>query len=85
MKPRLLFLLLVVQAFWYFMFSPWTAPLVNFWIGITVAAVTVLTLTTFLFPEWTQQLPKKPLGWIAGIAVGAVLAAALWGVFWLGD
>ena len=78
-------MLLVVQAFWFFMFSPLTAPLVNFWIGITVAAVTVLTLTTFLFPEWTLQLPQKPLGWIAGIAVGAVLAAALWGVFWLGD
>ena len=85
MKTRLLFLLLVVQAFWFFMFSPWTAPLVNFWIGITVAAVTVLTLTTILVPEWTQQLPQKPSGWIAGIGIGAVLAAALWGVFWLGD
>ena len=85
MKNRLLFLLLIVQAFWFFMFSPWTAPLINFWIGITIAAITVLTLTSILFPEWRSQLPQKPVEWVVGAAIGVVLAALLWGVFWLGD
>lgn len=85
MKNRLFLLLIIVQAFWFVMFSPWTAPAIDFWIGITSAATTVLILTTIMFPQWTKQLPSNASGWLVGAVIGVVLAAALWSVFWLGD
>ena len=73
--------LLVVGIFWFVMFSPWTAPKIDFWVGITTAAAVVLTLTTLFFPEWRQHARVSVVGTLCGV----LLAAALWGVFWLGD
>lgn len=85
--------LIAFAAFgWFFLFSPWTAGLVNFWAGMAVAAGT-LTITSLLAgklerpddgtPDWSFQeaFAFKP----AYIWIGLAAAAALYGVFFIGD
>lgn len=71
----------IAAVLWTVMFSPWTAPHVNFWVMMTCSAV-VLTL----FSVWSDQgLPRRLRFRPSDIAAGVVLAAVLWGVFWIGD
>ena len=36
----------VAAVLWFVMFSPWTAPMVNFWYAMTASAVILVTLST---------------------------------------
>ena len=36
--------LIVATALWFIMFSPWTAPLVDFWCAMAVSAVVLISL-----------------------------------------
>ena len=72
-------------ALWTVMFSPWTAPLVPFWYGMPVAAVMLITMACV----WGGN-PLKDVRYRSGeimlmAAEAVALAAALWGVFWIGD
>lgn len=75
--------LTVVLAFvlWTIMFSPLTAPHVNFWWMMTASAVTLSVMATCFRPRWWREVRFTP----SNILLGAVIAAALWGVFWVGD
>lgn len=78
---KLIFTILLASVLWTVMFSPLTAPHVNFWWMMTASAVTLSVLSTCFFPKWHKQLR-----WSASnILLGVVIAAALWGVFWIGD
>ncbi len=66
---------------WTVMFSPWTAPWVNFWAAMTLAAVTLTTLTTLFSPRWWRQIEWS----LSNVLLGIGIAVALWGVFWVGD
>ncbi len=78
---RLAGTILLAAVLWTVMFSPWTAPKVNFWAMMTLSAVTLATLATCFRPRWWR---KVPLRWI-DLPLGITIAAALWGVFWVGD
>lgn len=80
---RLLAAVLTAALFWFFMFSPWTAGRLNFWLEMSCAAV-VLTCMALEFTPDRQALlrAEKPL---LQIAMGIVLALVLWGIFWIGD
>lgn len=75
---------------WTLMFSPWTAPFVPFWPAMTVSALILSTLA-FLFTDRNHRSPltanRLPLLrlWLENLLLGIAIAAALWGVFWLGD
>ena len=43
---------LVAALLWFVMFSPWTAPHINFWYTMTCAALTITTLSTIWCREW---------------------------------
>lgn len=66
---------------WFVMFSPLTAPHVGFWPMMTFSAVSLSVFAALFGPEWRGRLRFS----VADILLGAALAAALWGVFWLGD
>lgn len=81
--PRIFASLFVAAALWFLMFSPWTAPHINFWLAMSVSAV-ILTLLALLFGG--LRLPRMSVReWGLSLALGAVIAALLWCAFWVGD
>ena len=78
---RLIFTLISATALWTVMFSPLTAPHINFWWMMTASAITLTALSTYFRPHlW------KELHWTSSnILIGIATAAALWGIFWIGN
>lgn len=73
--------IVVAAGLWFVMFSPWTAPHINFWYTMTTSAVVLITLATLSCRECVTTLRFTPGQIVAGVAIAAVL----WGVFWVGD
>lgn len=68
---------------WFVMFSPWTAPYLNFWWAMTVSACLLLTIS---LPSYTFSRQQITLGnIISALIKGAAIAFVLWWVFWVGD
>ena len=78
-KPLIGFFIALVL--WTVMFSPWTAPHVNFWIMMTCSGLILTTYSTWTNPAWMKDVRFD----FSNIAIGVLLAAALWVVFWLGE
>ena len=72
---------LLAAVLWTIMFSPWTAPHVNFWAMMTCSGAALTIFTTWARPGWWKEVRLK----FSDVALGIALAAALWGVFWLGE
>lgn len=74
---------------WTVMFSPWTAPHLNFWLCMACSAILLTGITFATDGVWWKQLTipegKVCRYWIENIALGIGIAIALWGVFWVGD
>ena len=81
MMKRLVFTIVLATVLWTIMFSPWSAPHVNFWWMMTGAACTLSLLATIFNPGWYCRLRVTQTDIFLGIAI----AAALWGVLWIGD
>lgn len=73
--------ILIATVLWGVMFSPCTAPHVNFWITMTISGI---ILTSYSL--WADKTCLKPirLG-LVDILLGIGIAVALWSVFWVGD
>ena len=73
---------ILAAVLWFIMFSPWTAPHVNFWLTMTCAGIILSS-----YAVWADRnLPayKIHLGW-KDLGLGILIAVVLWGVFWTGD
>lgn len=66
---------------WTLMFSPYTAPHLNFWWMMTGSAVTLSLLSTWLNPGWYKQINFN----LSNVVLGILIAVGLWSVFWIGD
>ena len=71
----------IAAVLWTVMFSPWTAPYVNFWLMMTCSGMILTLYSTWAAPGWWKDI-KLDLG---NILLGVALAAVLWCVFWVGD
>ena len=71
----------IATVLWTIMFSPWTAPHVNFWVMMTCSGLTLTLYSTWASPGWWKDIKVS----FSDLAIGVALAAALWGVFWIGD
>lgn len=78
---RLAVTLVLAAVLWTVMFSPATAPRVNFWLMMTCSAVVLSTLATWFNYGWWRQTKWN----LPNLAAGVAVAAVLWGVFWTGD
>ena len=78
---KVLFAIVVAFVLWTIMFSPLTAPHINFWRAMTMSACTLTLLVTLFSHRWWRKIEFT----LADVLWGVVIAAALWGVFWLGD
>lgn len=81
MMRRLVFTIILAAVLWTVMFSPWTAPHVNFWWMMTGSACTLSLCATLFAPGWWKRVHLNTANILWGIAI----AVALWGVFWVGD
>lgn len=71
----------LAAVLWTIMFSPWTAPHVNFWVMMTCSALTLTLYSTWASPRWWKEVR---IGF-SDVLIGTALAALLWGFFWVGD
>ncbi len=78
---KILFTIILAFILWTIMFSPWTAPHVNFWWMMTGSACTLSFLATIFAPGWWKRVKLS----LTDILLGIAIAAALWGIFWIGD
>ena len=78
---KLIFTILLAAVLWTVMFSPWTAPFVNFWWMMTGSALTLSVFATLFNPGWWREVKWS----LPNVLLGIGIAVALWGVFWLGD
>ena len=78
---KAIFTLLLATTLWTIMFSPMTAPHVNFWWMMTGSALTLSLCGTLFMPRWWKKVTIDPKNILLGVAI----AVALWGVFWIGD
>lgn len=78
---KLVFTIVLAAVLWAVMFSPLTAPYVNFWWMMTASALTLSVLSTCFNPGWWREVKWSASNLLLGVAI----AAALWGVFWTGD
>lgn len=78
---RLIFTLLLAAILWTVMFSPLTAPHVNFWWMMTCSAVMLGGLSTWFNPGWRHLVKWS----VPNVLFGILIAAVLWGIFWTGD
>lgn len=86
-KLPLVVSVLVAATLWFIMFSPWTAPRVNFWACMVVSAI-VLTCFTLVFGG-QKCLGLEEIGsgssLVKTILTGISIAVILWGIFYVGD
>lgn len=78
---KLVFTIVLAAVLWAVMFSPLTAPYVNFWWMMTASALTLSILSTCFNRGWWHAVR---FGW-GEVLAGVGIAAALWGSFWTGD
>lgn len=78
---KLIYSIIIAAALWFVMFSPLTAPHVNFWMTMAVSSVILTGLVTVFDRGWWRRLKPEFPDLFAGICIAAVL----WGVFWVGD
>lgn len=71
----------IATVLWTIMFSPWTAPHINFWVMMTCSGATLTLFTCWARPHWWKEVRLD----LSNIVLGVALAAVLWGVFWLGE
>ena len=78
---RVIVPLVVAALLWFVMFSPWTAPSLNFWYAMTGSACILLLLS------WREShsLKCQPREIILQAGLGIAIALVLWLVFWTGD
>lgn len=80
---RLIIGIIISSVFFFIMFSKWTSYQVNFWLIMSLAAIS-LSLYTLLI-GWTKENYQPIKLNLKSIAIGIGSAALLWGVFWLGN
>lgn len=80
-RTKLIIGICIAAVLWTIMFSPWTAPHVNFWVMMTCSGMALTLYSTWAAPGWWKDIR---IG-ISDILLGAGLAAVMWGVFWLGE
>lgn len=73
----------VALALWFVMFSPWTAPHLNFWLTMAASGVILTSMSLALSHELRLQL-RDAFRW-SDIPLGVLIGALLWGIFWVGD
>ena len=71
----------IAALLWFYMFSPWTSGLSNFWMNMSIAAVVLSVIAI----SGNGGLDLKTDHILEQLVLGIAIAVFLWGVFWAGD
>lgn len=74
----------MAAVLWFIMFSPLTAPQVNFWVCMTASACTLTCFAVVFGGKNNFQHPIFNFQ-ISTLLLGFAIAALLWGLFYVGD
>lgn len=82
-SSRLILAVCVAAVLWFYMFSPWTGGLSNFWLNMSISAA-VLSLMAI---PWSGYRVRRFSGrkLLLQFLLGIAIAFVLWCVFWIGD
>ena len=83
-KILLVLSLLVAAVLWFIMFSPLTAPKVNFWLCMSASAVVLLCFAFAFGGKKSMGTEGNPTP-TRTLLLGILIAVLLWGVFFVGD
>jgi membrane protease YdiL (CAAX protease family) len=76
----------LAAVFFFVMFSPWTAPYVNFWYTMTATAIILTSISLYSCRETIKELSNHSMkAWLWWILGGFLIAFVLWWAFWIGD
>lgn len=78
---RTIIAILVVFALWFFMFSPWTASLINFWVAMSISALVLIRMSCASVKDFLHQFNFS----VKEVTLGLVSVVALYGIFYLGN
>ncbi|MBR5855674.1 MAG: CPBP family intramembrane metalloprotease [Bacteroidales bacterium] len=78
---RVFVTIVIATVLWSVMFSPITAPYVNFWWVMTGSALILTGLATIFGGAWWKQIKFS----FKELVLGAAIAVLLWSLFWVGD
>ncbi|NLD21287.1 MAG: CPBP family intramembrane metalloprotease [Bacteroidales bacterium] len=78
MRNNLIISVSVAALLWFVMFNPWMGLASHFWLIMAISSAILITLA-FLWGEIKLRFN------IQQIALGILIAAVLWGIFWTGD
>ena len=84
-SSKVLCAIIVATGLWFFMFSPWTSGMVDFWYMMTASALVLIALALLGGKSLKLLKPFKPFKPITLLLIGAAIAATLWVAFWVGD
>lgn len=85
-KNRYLWSVALAAVFFFVMFSPWTAPYVNFWYTMTATAIILTSISLYSCRETIKELSNHSMkAWLWWILGGFLIAFVLWWAFWIGD
>ncbi|MDD4427433.1 MAG: type II CAAX endopeptidase family protein [Paludibacter sp.] len=81
MNSRLLLAILLAAGLWFFMFSPWTADVMNFWLTMSISGALLIWISMVSTKDFWKQFRVTS----KDVALGLLSAVALYGVFYLGN
>ncbi len=76
--------LIIAALLWFAMFSPWTAPHLNFWYTMAAAGVLLTSMSLGMGGKPLRTTLKESFR-LYDIPLGIAIGAVLWGIFWVGD
>lgn len=84
---RLVISVCLAALLWFVMFSPWTAPLLNFWWAMTASACILIALSTLAQRRdgGSSVLSQFTIFNFKEVFLGIGIAVVLWFVFYVGD
>ncbi len=81
MNNRILIAILVAAGLWFFMFSPWTSGMMNFWTAMSISAAILVWISMYTVKDFSKQFNFTS----KEVALGLISAVALYGIFYLGN
>jgi membrane protease YdiL (CAAX protease family) len=79
---KTVFTIFVAALLWFLMFSPWTAPYLNFWFSMSISASVLIFLSLFI--DKKSILAQFSFN-VKDVCIGLASAVVLWFVFYVGD
>lgn len=90
-NSHLIISIIIAFILWFFLFSPLTNGVINFWLQITISSTILCALSLIIDKDLKREIfpyqahNSLSINILKNITSGTLIAAALWGIFWIGN